>query len=234
MKDSLLLFLFSLLLLTATVHAVEHETEYRQGLEMFAHHQYQQAKLLWRPLAEQGDVRAQYNLALLLYKEAQQTDNTRQQREARQYLAMSRSQGLVDSYLMTMPDTIMSASSVESKKMPVEQAVWLDGQSKSSYTLQLATGKSWQSMAEMQKKLQAEASLEQPYNLYVYRVEKHEQEKIISRYVLLYGVFKSYLEAKNAIVKLPENMQKSEPWIRQFSVLQSIVKLDQEQGSKNN
>lgn len=247
MKEKLFLFLFTILLLT-TVHAREHDTayeaEYVKGLKLFAQQEYQQAKLLWQPLADQGDVRAQYNLALLLYKEAQgaaKIQHVRQQQQARQYLAMSRSQGLVDSYLMAMPDTmsdtmpdvsipILSAESEETVAMA--PAVWLGAQPKSNYTLQLATGKNWQGMANMQKKLLSTFALEQPHNLYVYQVEKHEQEKLITRYVLVYGVFKTYLDAKSAIVRLPETMQKSEPWIRQFSVLQSIVKVEQEQGRK--
>lgn len=233
MKESFFLLLFSCLLLVSAVDAREHEVayeaEYAKGLKLFTQHEYQQAKLLWQPLADKGDVRAQYNLALLLYRQAQLTDNyqhERQQQKARQYLAMSRSQGLVDSYLMNMPDSFSSSETGAVDASALEPAIWLEQQEKSTYTLQLATGKSQQSMVKMQKKLREKFSLEQPHNLYVYRVVKHEQEKSITRYVLVYGVFKTYLDAKNTITQLPENMQKSDPWIRQFSVLQSIVKAE--------
>ena len=78
-------------------------------------------------------------------------------------------------------------------------------------------------MEEMQKKLLASQSLDQPHNLYIHTVKKSEQQKLVVRYVLVYGIFETYQEAKSGAEKLPESIQKSSPWIRQFGVIQSIV-----------
>lgn len=189
-----------------------------QGIRFFEQKDYEQAKELWQPLAKKGDARAQYNLALLMYKYAgdDQAQNNLQRQEAGKYLAMSRSEGLVDAYFTTISDF---ASAV----VISDPLVWLNQQQKTSYTLQLATGKSRESMEKMQKKLLSSQSLEQSHNLYIHKVERNVQQKIVVHYILVYGIFKTYQDAKNEIDRLPEPMQKSSPWIRQFGVLQSIV-----------
>jgi septal ring-binding cell division protein DamX len=59
-------------------------------------------------------------------------------------------------------------------------------------------------------------------------VQKTENKKPLVRYILVYGIFESYLEAKNVSEKLPETIKAFSPWIRQFGVLQSIVNIKQE------
>ena len=206
--------------------------DFEQGIKFFEQKSYAQAKELWQPLAKKGDVRAQYNLAILFYKEmlnksvkVDKSQNDLQRQNANKYLAMSRSKGLVDAYFITMP-----ALDFEPGNVVNEPLAWLNQQQKSTYTLQLATGKSRKSMEEMQKKLLASQSLDQPHNLYIHTVKKSEQQKLVVRYVLVYGIFETYQEAKSGAEKLPESIQKSSPWIRQFGVIQSIVNAKQ----KNN
>jgi hypothetical protein len=155
-------------------------------------------------------------------------ENQLQRKKAHQYLAMSRENGLVDSYLLKIPDvslsTLDSSVKLDSNNSDIISPLnWLNQQQKSNYTLQLATGKSLKSMEISQKKLRDSQLLEQPENLYIQEFKRKEQEKTISNYVLLYGSFKSYQLAKTEAEKLPESIQKSSPWIRQFSKLQSKV-----------
>jgi TPR repeat protein len=46
----------------------------------------------------------------------------------------------------------------------------------------------------------------------------------VTRYSAFYGVYESYDQAKSAIDRLPENLRKVKPWIRNFNVLQSMLK----------
>ena len=82
-------------------------------------------------------------------------------------------------------------------------------------------------MEKMLKKFQSEEKLTQSDELFIQElksiVKKDGKEKTRIRYVLVYGVFESYQQAKTEVSKLPESLQKSSPWIRQFGVLQSIV-----------
>lgn len=45
-----------------------------------------------------------------------------------------------------------------------------------------------------------------------------------TRYNAFYGVYESYDQAKSAIDRLPDSLRKIKPWIRNFSVLQSMLK----------
>jgi septal ring-binding cell division protein DamX len=89
--------------------------------------------------------------------------------------------------------------------------------------LQLATGKSRKSLEKMQKKLISSQPLAQPDNIYIHKIEKKVQDKSVVRYILVYGVFKTYQNAQDEAGKLPESIQQSKPWIRQLGVIQSIV-----------
>lgn len=224
MRNYLLFFLLSV-----SGHIVSAGT-FEQGMQSFAQKNYAQAKKFWQPLAKEGDARAQYNLALILSNDDRKktAENQLQRKKAHQYLAMSRENGLVDSYLLKIPDvslsTLDSSVKLDSNNSDIISPLnWLNQQQKSNYTLQLATGKSLKSMEVSQKKLRDSQLLEQPENLYIQEFKRKEQEKTISNYVLLYGSFKSYQLAKTEAEKLPESIQKSSPWIRQFSKLQSKV-----------
>ena len=46
----------------------------------------------------------------------------------------------------------------------------------------------------------------------------------VTRYSAFYGVYDTYDQAKAAIDRLPENLRKVKPWIRNFNVLQSMLK----------
>lgn len=195
-----------------------------QGIEFFEKKNYAAAKKLWQPLAKDGDVRAQYNLALLLLKDKK----SQQLAEAKKYLAMTQSAGLIDGYFFTIPDSPRQDKSVKANQTLVKDPlIWLSQQNKRSYTLQLATGKVRRHIEEMRNDLLKKQILEQSNNLYIQKVQSIEKQgvkqKTSVRYILVYGVFDSYQLAKAEVSKLPLSMQKSSPWIRQFSVLQSIV-----------
>lgn len=45
-----------------------------------------------------------------------------------------------------------------------------------------------------------------------------------TRYNALYGSYSTYEEAKKAISSLPENLSKGKPWVRNFGILQNLIK----------
>ena len=228
---NLFLLLGQLFILTGIAYAGSFE----QGMSYFEKRNYARARTLWQPLAKQGDARAQYNLALTWLKEDKQT------LKAKEYLVMSRSQGLVDGYLLDITPSKPEGNSGPAKKIKALQSSvnkqspasvresldWLNQQSSKNYTLQLATAKKRVHMEAMHKKLQANQQLKQSDNLYIHEIhtidKKGDKTGQSIRYVLIYGVFESYQEAKQEVAQLPESLQKSSPWIRQFKVLQSIV-----------
>ncbi len=230
------------LLLTLCGHIVN-AGEFEQGMQFFEQKKYAQAKKLWRPLADDGDIRAQYNLALILFnyekrseKRSEKNKTAQSQlQKANQYIAMSRANGLVDSYFIKIPIDVLPAvvnSSVKSDKVKSDKMKpldWLNQQQKNNYTIQLATGKSHSALELTQKKMYDSQLLEQPENLYIQEISRIEKEKKISNYILIYGTFDSYQLAKNEVDKLPESLQKSSPWIRKFGQLQSKVNIKQEQ-----
>ncbi len=212
--------------------------EFEQGIQFYEQHDYPHAKALWEPLANQGDVRAQYNLALLTskYRPTGKEKNSAAVKDTiNKYLAMSRSNGLIDAYYAALErveaeaDTNKTVTSNTQSSDINNPLAWLNQQKKRAYTLQLATGKSRESMAMMKKQLLSFKSLEQPENIYIHKVYKTENKKTVVRFILVYGIFDSYLEAKKSTGQLPAAIQKSSPpWIRQFGVLQSIVNRTQE------
>ena len=212
-----------------------HAGTFEQGMAFYEKRNYAQARKLWQPLARKGDVRAQYNLALTWIKEEKELP------KASEYLVMSRSEGLVDSYFLKLPKAkpkkpkkksvsqtkSSNTSKTKTKAALTKAELWLNQQEKSHYTLQLATARNRLHMEKMLKKYQKDQKLIQSDSLFIQEIKSTEKkagkEKIRIRYVLVYGVFESYQQAKTEVSKLPESLQKSSPWIRQFSVLQSIV-----------
>ena len=224
-----------------------------QGIKSFEQKDYVQAEKLWQPLAKEGDVRAQFNLALALQKKVYKKDQKKLQKDnVMKYLTMSKAGGLVDGYFITLSwsDAESAGTAGKAKHSPptpaplakaelktadlevIEAMDWLNQQQQKSYTLQLATGKSKQHLDTMKEKLISSDSLEQPDNLYVQAISKKGKANTSIRYILIYGVFETYQKAKEQVSKLPESLQKSSPWIRPFGDLQSIAYVEQEKISQ--
>lgn len=209
-------FLYSLFIIIVTVFLSPVQADnFDKALQAYTQNDYIQAIKQFSPLAEQGDSRAQYNLWLAY-------SNNGNAKLSRRYLIQSRSSGLVDSYLVGASDNTSAA-------LNPEQA-WLFSQPEESYTLQLATGKTTDYLKQMKQKLIKGKKLEQVQNLSILKVKFVDKELnniSSSRYVLVYGVFDTYPEAKAEIARLPDSLQKDKPWIRPFRELQSIIYKDQ-------
>ena len=257
---SFLLFIF--LFVFQNLSAEVHDT----ALKLIEQKKYQDAEKLLKPLAEKGDLRAQYNMALIL----PYLPSSIQAKNSNEYLAMSKNSGLVDAYLIdsgtldklvntdrpieaqntngsqsvhslsvhktikTSQEKVSSKSVTESSEITVSNSsnmeldiqdskVWLLSQPAKSYTLQLATGKNREHLEKMRKGLLENKDLSDAHRVIVQEVVRNINDKTTIKYVLLFGSFKRQTDAKEAMQFLPESIQKSKPWIRQFRVLQSIV-----------
>ncbi len=226
MRNNVRPFFIAIVLLIIGWHTIvyagttesDNQTIIEQGIKYFQEKNYAQARKLWLPLAKKGDIRAQYNLALL--SNISGTKNN--------YLLMSREGGLVDAYFVKAKKTVQTPKKrIEKAKLAkhgsIEPLNWLKQQPKTYYTLQLETGINKKSMQATQDKLLASNALLQKNALYIQKIERKQNNKVIANYILLYGSFDSYQNAKDEVERLPESIQKSSPWIRQFSTLQSKV-----------
>jgi hypothetical protein len=198
---------------------------FEQGLILFEQQKYKQAKKIWLPLAQNGDARAQYNLALLMLK-----GNNQQQ--AQQYFSLSQDNGLIDSYYRIASLEHIKSEGVDNRDNDHNVVVnntlsWLKQQNKNYYTIQLATAKTKKLLDATLLKLVDNKSLVQAEHLYIHKIytkkQNKEKIKLAIRYVLIYGSFKSYQQAREGVEKLPKEYQNSKPWIRKFSILQSLV-----------
>jgi TPR repeat protein len=118
--------IFFLLACFAWQGSVASAVELEQGIKLFEQKKYDQAKKLWQPLAEKGDARAQYNMVILFLKMQNKVPTDLQRQQANQYLAMSRSEGLVDGYFVTMPEIKLKGDDID------ESLTWLNQQIKST------------------------------------------------------------------------------------------------------
>ncbi len=239
MKEKILLFIVGFAMWQNTIADVG---DFEQAMAFYEQEDYTKVKELWHLLAKEGDIRAQYNMAVLLKNELKVNSEkklTAFYKKSRvlkgelmtQYILMSRSKGLVDAYSFSLalperkktPPILQKNIPIVSDKSYSNALEWLNHQEKSAYTLQLATGKHKDSMKKMQQKVLSGLSQEQSKKIYIQKIEKRVNGKIVAQYILVYGVYKTYQDAQDGVKNLPEQINKSTLWIRQLGVIQSIV-----------
>jgi len=91
--------------------------------------------------------------------------------------------------------------------------VWLQGQNPKNFTIQLLA------TSRERNLLEAARSYTDLQPLAVIRSERQGQ----AWFILVVGTYASYVEANRALQDLPEELQRSKPWIRSVSSLQAIV-----------
>lgn len=208
-----LLKLFLSILSLSVFIAIVQADEFNDALNAYQNKHYSKAIKLFKALAEQGDSRGWYNLGLAYRKQGAVKSKLAQNSFVRSQMG-----GLIDSYLLI--------STEQSGNLP---QAWLFRQDEDSYTLQLATGKTPESLKKLKQQIRSDKKLAQPESLNILGVkvvDKQVKKTYSTRYILVYGVFNSYQTAKAEVASLPASLKKSSPWIRQFRELQSIVYKD--------
>lgn len=96
----------------------------------------------------------------------------------------------------------------------IKREDWVNQQPAGAYTLQLSSLLEEKDIVNFIQKNQLVADA-----AYIEVVIKGT-----ARYSVLYGNYSTYKEAKKAINSLPGNLSKNKPWIRNFGILQDLIK----------
>lgn len=188
---------------------------------------YLRALGLWKALADEGDVVAQYNIAMLY---SRGLGVARNEIEARRWLRAAAEHGLVAAYQQLNHSSVRPNSrprtpaasgvarvAVATAKPAVafdsEAENWVFNQQGDYYTLQLASSRN----RELIEKYYEENNLRGKAGFY--RSMREGQEW----FALVYGAFPSVSEARAAIDDLPPELQKWSPWVRNIRDIHQIM-----------
>lgn len=196
-----------------------------QGMEK----NYAEALKWFRKSADQGVAQAQYNLGVF-YENGYGLE--KDMAAAREWYKRAAAQGLAEASeklaqlegenaaqvthpeLNQPPEQIaLEQATTISNSDDIKREDWVNRQDPDTYTLQLS---SLLSESEARKfiinnHLESESA-------YIKVIIKGT-----TRYTTIYGVYKTYGEAKNKIRLLPEGLQKNKPWVRNFGQLQKLL-----------
>ena len=180
-----------------------------QGLEKnlkLAREWYQRA-------ADQGLEEARKKLAML---DAEQTAETITHPDAESLSATSANDQVakVDPRDKTTPQSGIKAASSVKATTGIKRENWIMQQHPKTYTLQLGSVTREKDIIEFitENNLGNNAA-------YIEVVING-----VTRFTALYGVFSTYAEAQEAIKELPVHIQKGKPWVRNFGILQDLLK----------
>ncbi len=194
-----------LLLLSAPAGATN-----TQALAALSQGDYQRAAIIWRDLANDGDLLAQYNLALL-YRQG--TGVNPDNNLFAYWLAMAARQGLAPAYARLNQKSVIPSSERLIVDIELSPEEWVASQNPRHYTLQLAssTNKKLIQKYYEENKLSGQAGY--------YRSLREGEEW----YALVYGSYGSVHEAKAAIDNLPTDLKKWSPWVRSIRSIHKLM-----------
>ncbi|MDH5179748.1 MAG: SPOR domain-containing protein [Gammaproteobacteria bacterium] len=214
-------------------------SQYREAVLATAAEDYSRAMELWQKLAHQGDPVAMYNLALF-YREGYGTNPN--SNKSQNYLKTAVNRGglveastsiksgsiqpaskhqvdkVINTYMVTSqvvrPAPVTTSAPAVTSTDPSDPVGWVMSQNPGHYTLQLASSQSEKRI----KRTFEENSLQGKGGYY-----KRERDGT-TWYFLIYGAYENPDKATEDIAKLPEEFQKSSPWVRQLRNIQRAIK----------
>lgn len=184
-----------LLLLQNTVIA----DEAARALEAMRNQQYEEAINIWAALVAEGDVVAEYNLALALQRSATGAA------QANGWLKAAAHDGLVTAYIRFQPGVVKPGPHTRAIMIPSPDD-WVREQNPRFYTLQLASSTN----PRLIEKYYLENQLEGKAGYY--RNIRNGK----NWYALVYGAYPSSKAAQQAIETLPTGLRKWSPWVRRL------------------
>ncbi|MDH5409601.1 MAG: SPOR domain-containing protein [Gammaproteobacteria bacterium] len=209
---------------------------YQDAVKATAERDYERALSLWQKLARNGDPVAQYNLAVF-YREGYGIKADRS--TSNRFLKTAVKGGLIEAANKLNSDTIQPADKAEVEsviaqyksdtlspslllsakaEIPAEELKdpqgWVMAQNPKHYTLQLVSSRS----EDRVKKVFDSNNMTGKGGYY-----KQERNGEVW-YFLIYGAYKSSDEATSRISELPEEIQKSSPWVRQLKNIQRNIR----------
>ena len=189
-----------------------------QGVEK----DYQQAFQWFTKSAEQGVAEAQFNMGVY-YENGYGVD--KDPGKARVWYERASAQGLkeaTEKLAGLEPDLKKPVEAPPASNYSIDEIAtttikredWVKAQNPASYTLQIGSVLKEKDIIDFinENHLESDAA-------YIKVVVNDT-----TRYNAFYGLYDTYDQAKAAIDRLPENLRKVKPWIRNFSVLQNMLK----------
>ncbi len=180
--------------------------EFNSAIKAMHTSNYQYSANVWSKLSKQGNVVAEYNLAISLQK--MQGDS----REERAWLRSAARDRLITAYSRLQPASIRPAR-LASPAPSLGPQEWLQVQDPNFYTLQLASSTLRSSIEKYYERHQLKGKAG------FYRDRRQGED----RYTLVYGVYPTASAARKAINDLPEALRKWKPWVRNIKEVQRIM-----------
>ncbi len=181
-----------------------------QALQAQARGDFNNAAKLWLQIANEGDPLAEFNLALMYeHGTGVLADNNLSQ----YWLQMAARKGLVDAYTSINARGMQPTSAPASVKITLGPEEWVAKQNPNYYTLQLASS----TREALIQKYYSENNLT---GLAGYYRSKRSGE---DWYSLVYGAYPTVQDAKLAIDKLPDDLKKWSPWVRNIRSIHKIM-----------
>ena len=180
--------------------------ETARALDAMAKQNYQEAVQIWAGLVAEGNVVAEYNLALALQKSAADPS------QVNGWLRAAARDRLVNAYSHFQPEAIKPGAHTRALLIQSPDD-WIREQDPRYYTLQLASSTN----PNLIQKYYRENKLEGEAGYY----RNYRQGK--NWYALVYGSYPSINEAKQAVDSLPGELRKWSPWVRKFQDIQRIM-----------
>ena len=182
---------------------------------------YDTAFQWFKKSAQQGVAEAQYNMGVY-YENGYGVDKN--PGEAKLWYERASAQGLKEAteklagiepeIRQTNNDTGTDYSIDEISTTTIKREDWVKSQNPKFYTLQIGSVLKEKDIIDFinENHLEADAA-------YIKVVVND-----VTRYSAFYGVYETYEQARAAVSQLPDKLRKVKPWIRNFSVLQSMLK----------
>lgn len=169
---------------------------------------YQYSSAVWSRLSRQGDILADYNMAINLKRMSAKPE------EQKNWLRVAARERLVTAYGRLQPGSIKPGKApVSSIQLYIHPDDWVKIQNSNHYTLQLASSTHKQSIDKIytQNKFEGQGGY--------FKTLKQGQ----ARYTLVYGVYPTATDARIAIDKLPKELRKWKPWARSVKSIQKSM-----------
>lgn len=197
---------FLTLVLLSILHTDVIADETARGLEAMRNQQYEEAINIWVALVAEGNVAAEYNLALALQKSATGAS------QATGWLKSAAHDRLVTAYNRFQPGAVKPGSHTRAIIIPSPDD-WVREQNPRFYTLQLASSTNPRKIEKyyLENQLEGKAG-------YYRNVRKGK-----NWYALVYGAYPSSKAAQQAIDTLPAGLRKWSPWVRRIKDIHSSM-----------
>lgn len=182
--------------------------EFSNAITAMQNENYQYSSNVWSRLSQQGDVLAEYNMAINLKRMNKKPE------EQKSWLRTAARERLVTAYGRLQPGSVKPAKHHTSDTAFYAQPDdWVKIQNPGYYTLQLASSTHERSIEKIYEQHQLKGQGSYFKNI----------KQGTARYTLVYGAYPTATDARIAIDELPKELKKWKPWVRNVKSIQKII-----------